>query len=148
MTSLILMKMEMNYESSILVTPTKGKNFPYLDNERFPDKMQLFKKIRRVILGPHANFYKNPMDRKKSYSIILICSKSIFCGNFLLADRARGPTLPSLFLVVDTRPSRGHYGVDFFGSFIFIAAAPRPLRLRRGFVVTTVPLIHKGAVLH
>ena len=60
----------------------------------------------------------------------------------MLADRARGPTLPSLFLVADTRPSRRHYGVDFIGSFIFIAAAPRPMRLRRGFVVTTTPLSH------
>ena len=38
------MKMEMNYESSILATPTKGKNFPYLDNERFPGKKQLLQK--------------------------------------------------------------------------------------------------------
>ena len=37
MTSLILLKMEMNYDSSILATPNKGKNFPYLHNERFPD---------------------------------------------------------------------------------------------------------------
>ena len=44
MTSLIHMKMEMNYESSILATPTKGKNFPYLDNERFPGKKQLLQK--------------------------------------------------------------------------------------------------------
>ena len=44
MTALIHMKKEMNYESSILATPTKGKNFPYLDNERFPDKMQPLQK--------------------------------------------------------------------------------------------------------
>ena len=42
--------MEMNYESSILATPTKGKNFPYLDNERFPDKIQLLQK------DPPSNF--------------------------------------------------------------------------------------------
>ena len=45
------------------------------------------------------------------------------------------PQYPGCF----TRPSRCHYPAHppFFS---VIAAAPRPLRLRRGFVVTTAPL--------
>ena len=55
--------------------------------------------------------------------------------------RRRGPSPASLFLVAWTRPSRCLRSASIcFVVFLFIAAAPRPLRLRRGFVVTTAPL--------
>ena len=55
--------------------------------------------------------------------------------------RRRGPSPASLFLVAWTRPSRCLRSASIcFVVILFIAAAPRPLRLRRGFVVTTAPL--------
>ena len=55
--------------------------------------------------------------------------------------RRRGPSPASLFAVAGTRPSRCLRSASIcFAVFLFIAAAPRPLRLRRGFVVTMAPL--------
>ena len=55
--------------------------------------------------------------------------------------RRRGPSPASLFAVAGTRPSRYLRSASIcFVVFLFIVAAPRPLRLRRGFVVTTAPL--------
>ena len=64
-------------------------------------------------------------------------------NRFFFPERRKG-TLP--YVADDScpaqtaRPPRCHYGVDIVCIFLMIAAAPRPLRLRRGFVVTTAPL--------
>ena len=82
------------------------------------------------------------MDKNPGLSLVEYC--------FAPPKLGRGPYPASHYFYV--RTGTDHLGVSTASILLFvsvvIAAAPRPLRLRRGFVVTTAPLTVIVAILY
>ena len=118
----------------------QGKNFQYLVSERLPGKMHLLQKCLERNFRAACKKLDNSDGQEPRTSLI----SSFWLGNFgqsLLSGRGPYPSLidfccccAAIQITSFSRPSTR--------CFFFIAAAPRPLRLRRGFVVTTMSLSH------
>ena len=116
----------------------QGKNFRQLVSERLPGKMHLLQKCLERNFRAACKKLDNSDGQEPRSSLI----SSTWLGNFgqsLLSGRGPFPSLidfccccAAIQIALLLR------SFDYFSSFI--AAAPRPLRLRRGFVVTTAPL--------
>ena len=97
------------------------------------------------MLGPHANFHQKIMGHFRELEFFPHC---LITAAFFFWGDAKEP-YPTSQMILALHKQHDHLGVTtasiWLVVFNLIAAAPRPLRLRRGFVVSTAPLIRMGA---
>ena len=131
----------------IFRAPRQTKKFKYLLPRTFLAKMHLLHFVITRHFRAACKFSSDSTGPVLRTWIFFRRSKNY---RFFFLSDAKEP-YPTSQMILALHKQHDHLGVTtasiLFVFFLMIAAAPRPLRLRRGFVVTTATLIHMMAIV-